>query len=248
MDSLARPLIAITGAAGGIGTALRPSLRQAYRLRLVDREPLANLAPGEESVPADIEDYAAVELALAGVDAVVHLAGQSRWDASWDEVLGPNIRGTRNVFEAARRAGARKVVFASSNHVTGMYDRERAWPLHPDRPVRPDGPYGVSKALGEALARYYSDAFGMSMICLRIGWYLARPFDPNGLLMWISARDLSQLVRCSLESQVRFGIYYGVSNNTRRGWDIENARRELGYEPVDDSETFAAAIRTEDGD
>lgn len=239
-----RPLVLITGAAGIIGTALRPSLRRAYRLRLLDRQPLANRAPCEEFRKANIKDFVTLQPAMDGVDAVIHLAAEARADAPWEAVRGPNIEGTYNVFEAARGAGVRKVVFASSNHVSGGYDEEQAWPLSPDQPVRPDGPYGVSKAFGEALGRYYSDAFGISVICLRIGWYLEQPFDERSLRMWISGRDLAQLVRRSLASPVRYGLYYGVSNNTRRTWEIENARRELAYQPVDDSERFAGALGT----
>jgi len=237
------PLLLITGASGSVGTALRPFLRPGYRLRRQYRtRPLTDLSTHEEAVQADVEDLAATERLMPGVDAVVHLAGQARSRATWDEVRGPNIDGTYNVFEAARRAGVRKVVFASTNHVMGMYDRDKAWPIHPEQAIRPDGYYGASKAFGEALARYYADAFGMSMICLRIGWVLDRPFNEQGLRMWLSPRDLGQIIRLSLETRIRFGIYYAVSSNRRCHWDVENARRELGFSPLDDSEAFAAEI------
>lgn len=238
-----RRLVLITGAAGDIGSALRPRLRDDYRLRLhYYRRPLEALAEGEEAVQADIQDLSAVERIVQGVDAVVHLAADRRVGAPWEDVRGANIDGTYNVYEAARRAGVSKVIFASTNHVMGMYDRDHAWPIHPDQPVRPDSYYGVSKAFGEALARYYADEFGMSMICLRIGWFLERPHNETSMWMWLSPDDTGRLTRCCLEAQVRFGTYYGVSNNRRLKWDIENARRELGYEPVDDSEVFAAEI------
>jgi dTDP-4-dehydrorhamnose reductase len=240
--SAAKKLVLITGAAGGVGSFLRPALRRDYRLRLQYREnPLQGLAEGEEVVQADIEDLPAVERMVGGVDAIVHLAGEPSPGAAWEEVRGANIDGTYNVFEAARRAGVPKIVFATTNHVMGMYDRDRAWPIRPDQPIRPDSYYGVSKAFGEALARYYVDDFGLAIVCLRIGWVLERPHNEAALRMWLSPADLAQLVRLSIETPVRFGLYYGVSNNTRLKWDIENVRRELGYAPADDSEAFAAA-------
>ncbi len=243
MEPGTRKLVLVTGAAGQVGKFLLPSLRPHYRLRLHDRVPPADrAAPGEEAVGADILDMPAVERAVAGVDAVVHLAGQPRTTGTWEQNRGPNLDGVYHVFEAARRAGTRKVVFASTNHVTGMYDRDQAWPIHPDQPVRPDSLYGATKAFGEALARHYADAFGMSMICLRIGWVIERPLDEQGLRMWLSPRDLGQIVRLALESAVPFGLYYAVSDNRRNKWDLDNVRRELGYAPVDDSETFAAEI------
>jgi NAD+ dependent glucose-6-phosphate dehydrogenase len=243
-DSAKRKLVLLTGATGSVASALRPHLREDYRLRLQYRQrPIEAPSRGEEPVRADITDPASVQRMVEdGVDAVVHLAGEADARASWDAVRGPNIDGTYNVFEAARRTGVPKVIFASTNHVMGMYDRDQAWPIHPDQPVRPDGYYGVSKAFGEALARYYADVFGMSMICLRIGWVLERPHNEQALRMWLSHRDLGQLVQLSLEAPVRFGVYYGASNNARLRWSIENARRELGYEPADDSEQFAGEI------
>ncbi len=240
-----KKLVLITGATGSVGGALRPSLRQDYRLRLhYNRHPPAELSSDEESVQADIEDFAAVTRMVEGVDAIVHLAADSYTHATWKAVRGPNIDGAYNVFEAARLAGVYKIVFATTNHVMGMYDREQAWPIHPEQPVRPDGYYGVSKAFGEALAHYYADAFKMSVICLRIGWFLERPHNETALRMWLSARDLGQLVHLSLETPQQFGLYYGVSNNQQRKWDIENARQELGYNPVDDSEAFASEIES----
>jgi nucleoside-diphosphate-sugar epimerase len=235
--------ILITGAAGNVGRALRPHLQQNYLLRLqYHQHPLTPMVSGEECVQASIEDFEELTRIVEGVDAIVHLAADPNAHATWEDLRVPNIDGTYNVFEAARRAGIQKVIFASSNHVMGMYDRDKQWPISSGQPVRPDGYYGVSKAFGEALARYYADAFAMSMICLRIGWVLERPHNEMALRMWLSAQDLGQLVRLSLETPRSFGLYYGVSNNRRNKWDIENARRELGYNPVDDSEIFALTI------
>ena len=179
------------------------------------------------------------------------MAADPRVKASWESTLQNNIVGTRNVFEAAREVGIKRVIFASSNHVTGAYHGIEP-PLffnkeHDPRrilvtdPIRPDGEYGVSKAFGEALARYYASRWGISFICLRIGVVLAddrpvgHPWFKKG---WLSQRDLLQLVNKSLESNVVYGIYYGMSNNAGGFWDITNARLELGYEPQDDASDY----------
>jgi nucleoside-diphosphate-sugar epimerase len=139
------------------------------------------------------------------------------------------------VFEAARRHGVGKVVFASTNHVMGFYALEEKFPIDTRAAIRPDSLYGVSKAFGEALARYYSDTFGMSMICLRIGWFTPRlPASPGLNPLWISARDLAQIILRCLESSRPFGIYNATSNNPQHHWDLQTSREELGYAPVDD--------------
>jgi nucleoside-diphosphate-sugar epimerase len=242
-----QPFVLITGASGSVGQALVPQLATRYRLRLHSRSTKLTAPKGpHEAVMGDIESPADVKKMVAGVDAVVHLAAQSKARASWEEVRGPNIDGTYNVFEAARVAGVRRVVFASTNHVMGMYDRERVWPIRPEQPFRVDGPYGVSKAFGEVLGRYYAELHALEVICLRIGWVLQRPFNEQGLRMWLSPGDLARLMIGALEAPVRFGVYYGVSANTRCHWDVENTRSELGYQPVDDSEIFAAEILASD--
>jgi nucleoside-diphosphate-sugar epimerase len=233
----------ITGAAGRIGTALRPLLRPTYDLRLVDIRPPAE--PGDDFVQADTSDLAAMQAACAGVDAVLHLAGNPSPSATWDELRQPNIEATYSVYEAARRAGVGKVILASTNHVMGFYNLEGAWPIGVDAPIRPDSLYGVSKAFGEALARYYSDAFDMSIICLRIGWFTPQqPAISTLNPLWISDRDLSQIVSLCLETPRRFGIYNGTSNNPQRHWDLETARDELGFAPVDDVTTVSTETHT----
>lgn len=231
--------VVVTGSRGRVGRLLVPALREDFDVVEVDASP----EPGGH-LRIDVTDTGALEDAFGGADAVVHLAAKAPYRSTWDEVLKPNIEGAHSVFEAARVAGVRKIVFASSNHVTGMYDREGAWPIGPESPVRPSGMYGVSKVFGEALGRYYSDEFGISVLCLRIGWVRSDPAAEavdTGIdlarMMWLSDRDLAQLVTRSLLADVRFGIYYGVSDNATRKWDIGNAVAELGYRPVDDSAT-----------
>jgi uronate dehydrogenase len=237
--------ILITGAAGQIGVALRRGLRGSYPLiRLADIAPLGTAEAGEEVLQTDIRDMAAVEKAMAGIDCVVHLAGRST-EGDWDTVLALNIEGCFNVFEAARSAGVKRVIFASSNHAIGFHRRERF--LDNTVEPRPDSRYGVSKVFGEALGRLYADKHAMSVACLRIGTFRTpdRPIDARGLLTWISHRDMVQLVRrCIDHPDYHFIIAYGVSNNLRSRWDNTNVKF-LGYAPQDDSEQFAAEIFAE---
>ncbi len=234
--------IMITGAAGKIGSVLRKELRRSYPLiRLLDIAPLGSPESGEEVCAVDIRDAAALEKAMAGIDCVVHLAGMSV-EAPWEQVLPLNIEGCYNVFEAARRSGVRRIVFASSNHAIGFHRRERF--IDTNVVPRPDTRYGVSKVFGEALGRLYADKYGLSVACLRIGSFLTpdRPTDARQLLTWISHRDMAQLVRrCIDHPDYHFVIVYGVSNNLRSRWDNSNVKF-LGYRPQDDAEVFAAEI------
>lgn len=237
--------VLVTGANGLIGQILWSRLAGTYDLHGVDvARPFS-----DRVVNVDVADYDQLAQhlkAVSPVDCVLHLAGASRVDAGWEAVLKANIVGTRNVYEAARVFNIRRVIFASSNHVTGASEGFES-PLHlqdapervsPDGPVRPDSDYGVSKAFGEAEARYYFERWGVESICLRIGTVL--PDDdpgaaPRFAMTWLSHRDLVQLIGKSMLARVRFGIYYGVSNNRGAFWDISNARADLGYEPVDDA-------------
>ena len=241
--------VLLTGGAGLIGTQLRAGLTD-YQVRISDRD-LSSVEPraGEETALAELGDFDAVRKAVDGCDYVVHLAADPRVHAPWNDLRVPNFDGVYNVFEAAKQAGVRRIVFASTNHVTGMHDINRRWPTTPDGDVAPDSLYGASKAFGEALGRYYSETSDLSVLCLRIGWvnHHQRPQDPDWLRMWLSFDDLRQLVRKSIEADagLKFGIYYGVSNNTPMRYDLDNARRDLGYEPVDDSADVARAASSQ---
>jgi uronate dehydrogenase len=215
---MGRKKIMITGAAGGIGKVLKVGLKKWYRLRLLYHQNILPAESDEEVCLGSITDLSKMIEVSAGVNAVVHLA--------------------------CRQAGVGRIIYASSNHVTGYYEIERTYTT-PEMPVRPDGYYGVSKVFGEALGRYYADAFGISVICIRIGTcrskiHLTNRNDDRILSTWLSHRDMVQLVRRSIEAEaIRFGIYYGISGNTRAYWDIENARKEIGYTPEDNAETYA---------
>jgi uronate dehydrogenase len=241
MRMQSRNLILMTGPAGMIGKQLQGYLRERYRLRLLYHRNVLPTVGDDEMLTGDVGDLATVEEAIQGVAAVVHLAGDPKVDATFESVLENNIRGTYNVYEAARRHGKPRVVFASTNHVAGWYEVIKEY-VTPDMPVRPDGYYGASKAFGEALGRWYYDAFQVPIICLRIGSYLDRPENARNLSTWLSPRDMAQLTWRSIESNVGFGIFYAISGNSRRYWDIADTIRVLGYQPEDNAEEFAAEI------
>ena len=230
----------MTGAAGGLGRELRGRLK-AYcdTLRLSDIADLGHAAAGEELRPARLEDREAMLALLAGVDAVVHLGGVST-EQPFDAILQANIVGTYNLYEAARKQGVKRIVFASSNHVTGFYRQDEVIDAH--APLRPDGHYGISKAYGENLSRYYWDRFGIETVCLRIGSSFPEPKDRRMLATWMSYDDLERLVMASLTAPVvGHSIIYGMSDNNTTWWDNTLARH-IGYRPQDSSEPFRAAV------
>ena len=234
--------VLITGAAGNIGRTLRTHLKGRYALlRLTDVAPQAPAEAGEEVATVDIRDMAAVERSMEGIDCVIHLAAIPEED-SWDKILPMNIEGCYNVFEAARRQGVRRVVFASSNHAVGFHRRETF--IDTQVQPRPDGRYGVSKVFGEAVGRLYADKYAISVACLRIGSFRAsdRPSESRHLLTWISHRDMAQLARrCVEHPAYHFVVVYGVSDNLRNRWDNTPAKF-LGYRPQDNAEVFAAEV------
>ena len=251
---MAQPRIAVTGAAGTVGTRLCEDLATDYEVVRIDLR--------DADVVADVRDPKAMHAALAGCDTVIHLAGTVAVDAAWDDVYGSNIGGTYNVYEAARANGLRRIVFASSNHAVGMNEVENAPKIYEPGfgrtigtgdPYRPDGLYGVWKAFGEVLGRYYSDAFGMQVACVRIGSITGADVPrhesvraSSGWLnltdeqkfaryaaTWMSQRDFARLVRCILVRDVRFAIVYGVGDNATRFWDLEAGRAIYGFWPLD---------------
>lgn len=238
--------IMITGAAGLLGSVLRERLRGRYELVLVDRAAMPPAVGGETVVQCDIADGARMEQAMQGVDAVVHLAGVPT-EGPWEAIRDANIEGCYQTADAARRAGVRRIVFASSNHAIGFYPRTRR--LNGTEPVRPDTRYGVSKAFGEALLSYYADKFGVTAVCLRIGTARSpdEPAELRHLSTWLSWSDFTELVVCSIEASVHFEIVFGASNNDRGWWDDDAARR-IGFVPKDNAEAWAARLQATPND
>lgn len=236
--------VLITGAAGNLGGVLRQGLQQqGYCTRLTDIKNLPNPQPGEDFYPADLRDHVAVASVMEGVDDVVHF-GAIPTEDTFPKIIEANIRGTFNVYEAARLAGVKRIIFASSNHVVGFHRRE--FPIDNTAMHRPDSYYGLSKAFGEDLGRFYSDKHGLSVISIRIGSCEPRPADARQLSTWISERDLVQLVCVSLEApDPHFEVIYGISGNDRAWWDNTTAYA-MGYRPEDNSEAYATEILTRD--
>ena len=235
----------ITGSRGRIGKILTRSLGDTFNVYGLD-------IVGEEDKKfflVDVADYTHLKKVfrtLGTVDSVIHLAAEIRFDAPWESYLTNNIIGTRNVYECARLYKVKKVIYASSNHVTGMYEglpptlhkKKNPQLVRVGDGPRPDGYYGLSKAVGELFARLYFDLYGIESLCLRIGTVRGNDdptCDKRFMKTWLSHRDLVQLVKKSLSVVKPFGIYYGVSNNRGRFWDISNAERELHYHPRDDA-------------
>jgi uronate dehydrogenase len=219
---------------------LRPRLKTlCTTLRLSDIADLGSAAAGEELRPAALQDRAAVLALLEGVDAVVHLGGVST-EQPWESILDGNVVGAYNLYEAARKHGVKRIVFASSNHVTGFYRQDEV--ITPQDPVRPDGLYGLSKAWGENLSRLYFDRYGIETACLRIGSSFPEPKDRRMLATWLSYDDLERLVRACLTTPVLgHTIVYGLSDNTTRWWDNTGAAH-IGFRAKDSSECFRAAL------
>ena len=263
--------VVVTGSDGLIGRLLLDAWRGGGRYDVVG---LARKRGPYADVVVDVRDLEGLVKAFSGADAVVHMAATSAVGSSWEAVLNSNLIGTYNVFEAARQAGVERVVFASSNHAVGTFETQNAPDLYQlDDPrvvddtsdILPDSLYGVSKAYGEAMARYYVDHHGLKAYCLRIGGVRdpQDPSHPNNLwqpqfdtdeaklatrrrtrAVWLSERDCVHLVECCLASDRDWVLCYGISNNPRRFWDIEHAREVLGYDPQDSAPVEIAPGRT----
>ena len=230
-------IVLLTGAAGRIGTSLRHDLGEDYHFRCLDCRPVPH---AKDVRIADITNFKALLKAMRGVDAVIHLAANPNIDQPWEDVYTSGIGGTYNVFEAARQAGVKQIIYASTIHVSGWREVMEESQIAPEH-LRPDSLYASGKAFGEALGHFFVDRYGMSIVCLRIGAFTPDSklceLDNRKFSMWCSPRDLAQLVRRSLDrDNLGFQIFYGISGNTRRYWDISNAQALLGYEPQDNAE------------
>jgi NAD(P)-dependent dehydrogenase (short-subunit alcohol dehydrogenase family) len=234
--------VLITGACGNIGRKLRSAWADVYDLVLIDR-----------AATEDDPDVIAADLSILdddwithfhGVDTVVHLAGNGNEFAPWDELIGPNLDALANVFHAAALAGVERVVFASSNHVMGDYQNHGDGPITVDMEPRPDGPYGVTKLVGERLGRSLARAFDLTFIALRLGWIQEGKNRPESLphewsrQMWLSNADLVRLFDCAVEAEIEdrsFVLVNGMSRNHGMRWDLSEAAELLGFLPEDDA-------------
>ena len=248
---MAGPRILVTGMSGLIGGALRKRLEGRYALRALNRRELA----GVECHRADIVDLDQIQPAFREVEIVVHLAAAAGGSVPWERIHRDNLVGTYHVFEAARRAGVRRVIFASSGAtvtgyeldepyaalVGGKYDGLTTWPmLTHEAPVRPAALYGVSKVYGEALGRQYADEHGLSVLSIRIGRVKAedRPTTARDFSVWLSQRDVVQILERAIEApaSLRHGIFFAVSDNRWGYRDLAHARQILGFVPQDRAE------------
>jgi uronate dehydrogenase len=233
----------LTGAAGGLGKVLRPRVKNmANIVRVSDLAELGSGAAHEELVRCDLGDFVAMHALVEGVDAIVHLGGISV-EGPFEPILNANIVGLHNLYEAARIHGTKRIVFASSNHVIGFYKQTEV--IDASVAPRPDGNYGLSKAFGEQLSRFYFDRYGIETVCIRIGSSFPKPVDRRMMSSWLSYDDLTELVRCSLFTpNVGHTIVYGASNNMPSWWDNRLAGH-LGWAPKDSSEPFRAEIEAQ---
>ena len=232
--------ILLTGAAGGLGTALRDRLKaNCDVLRLSDKVDFGPAQAREEVLLADLADAAAVHAMVDGVQAIVHLGGVST-EGPWEPILQANIVGLYNLYEAARVHGVKRIVFASSNHVMGFYRQSET--INADHPPRPDGLYGLSKAFGEDLSRLYFDRYGIETACVRIGSSFPEPRDRRMLASWLSYDDLHRLITACLSTPVLgHSIVFGMSNNAVTWYDNSRANH-IGYKPQDSSDIFREAV------
>ncbi len=234
--------VLLTGAGGDVGGRITPLLKAIYpALVLSDMKPLAN-GHGLPFRQAEMSNMAEVQAAVAGMDGIIHLGGFSV-EGPWETILNANIIGCYNLFEAARLAGVKRIIFASSNHAAGFYPREETIPA--EAPPLPDSRYGVSKAFGEALGAMYALKHGIGVTSLRIGNVGEKPLDVRRLALMLHPEDLVQLIRIGLEHpDIVNEVFYGVSGNTRSWYD--NARAEAyGYKPKHDAETQVAYAEAE---
>jgi UDP-glucose 4-epimerase len=236
-----RRSVLVTGAAGNIGKYFAEHSHQKYSLRIMVHkldERAEELRPFGELVAGELSDLARLKELCRGVDTVVHMAGDPDPGAAWSSLLESNIVGAYNMFVAAKAAGCRRVIYASSIHAVSGYPADVQ--VKTSEPVNPGDLYGVSKCFGEALGRYMAEQEGLSVIALRIGAFqpieAAREEGSIGMLdAFVSQRDLNQLIeRCIDVESIKFAILHGLSDNRFKRLDISDARALVGYQPQDD--------------
>ena len=262
---MAKKRVMITGVYGLIAGAVYQHLIQSpdrydvYGLarRRQDSDRVAEdrvlTVPNEKFVLSDMQDLEQVTEAMQGMDVVVHFAADPSGQSGWESVLHSNIMGAYNVFEACRLAGVKRIVYASSIQASSGYRREEPYAsvaggqLEGEKPIvdhtmptRPMNMYASSKVWGEAVSRVYADVHGLSCLCIRIGWVVKEDYPPrpDSGDIWCSQRDIVALTTCCIDApeDVRFDIFYGMSDNQNRWVDIAHAREVVGYVPQDRAE------------
>lgn len=230
----------ITGAAGRLGTVVRKGLgAQWQHLRITDLRSIDDPEPNAEVVVCDLRDGPAVSRIVEAVDAIVHFAGYPR-EAAWTQILASNVTPATLLWEAARNAGVKRIVFASSNHAVGWNRRDD--PSDPGKRPRPDSRYGVGHAFTELMAGMYADRYGLAGFAMRVGSMCPEPTDARMLATWLSPGDLVRLTEVGLTADYSFEIVYGVSRNRLAWWN--NARAyELGYAPADSADAWIEALK-----
>ncbi len=236
--------ILITGANGRVGRTIVNGLRETGDYDVIATD--LNADPDSGIQPLDVQDFVALQDAFTGVDTVVHLAWYMQSDQFYEQIVPVNVVGTYNVYETARMNNVRRVIFGSSNHVTGFYKIGET--VTPDMPYRPDSLYGLSKCWGELVGQMYADKYGLSSINIRIGNFTAenKPQSLRSLHIWISHEDIVQLtVRCiEADDEIKFLALYGTSANTRQWYEIDYLSDLIGYQPQSNSEDFEADVPT----
>ena len=245
--------VLLTGAGGHVGRTVYEGLKDEFDWQLMYHSEPDN-TPDVPYYTGEIQDPADVRPAVSGVDAVIHLAGDPRRDAGWKSVLSNNIDGTYVVFRIAAEEGVDRVVYASSNHAVGGFETDERTPemyraadefrLDGTEFPRPGNEYGISKATGEIIGRYFHDTYGISVCNIRIG-NLNEDHPPieyeRGQAMWLSTRDCAHLLDCALRADYDFEIVYGISDNDRKYYSLERPKAVLGYDPQDNSAEWDGA-------
>jgi uronate dehydrogenase len=240
-NDLKKPVL-LTGASGALGRVLAAALtRQGWTLRLTDIQPFPGPLPeGATFEFADLADADGSIRPLAeGCGTILHFGGVSV-ERPFDEVIGPNIRGLYNIYEAARHVKAR-VVFASSNHTVGFHRRDEV--LDVDCTFLPDGYYGLSKCYGELMGELYFAKHGVESVLVRIGSCFPEPTDARMLATWLSYDDLVTLCACALRAE-KVGCIkiWGTSNNKRMTWWRDDAREIIGWSPKSSADKYADGL------
>ncbi len=247
--------ILITGSSGLIGQILLQNLPSKYTLSGID---LKTSSDSRTSV-ANLLNINEINHYYTNIDTVIDLAGISNLNADWNQIYHNNIPVTYNSFEVAKQNNVKRIIYASSNHVTGLYELETPYSdiitgnyhkvdssklnhINSTSKIKPDSPYGIGKSFGESAAKYYSEKYGISVICLRIGTVnkFNKPMDIRQFATLLTHRDLIQLISKSIDakSDIKYEVFYGVSNNKWRIWDLAEPAAKISYKPTESSEVY----------